>query len=219
MAKKLILFIAVFISCTSLMGQEKQWLISFEAGLGAGWWVYDKGQTDTLPQIHRGYDRTHLSFLIPQSISVSYSTEKILLGVQAGRTRLEDSRMVSSDHRRGSFNKYSIAEDGIDYIPITYLVGKIGWHIIRKPRFRLTPVFLAGLTQVRAQHPESLTFSRRIYRAGELHFSVALSPNVNLLLYPRYTNVLFRDLNSKYLQSKHNVYGIGLHAGLELALY
>jgi len=202
--------------CLSLSGQELSWRISLEAGIGAGWWVYDKGLTDTLPHIHRGYDRTHLSFLIPQSMSIGLEYRNLSLGIQAGRSKLEDTRMVSSDHRRGSYNKYSIAAEGLEDIPMHHLGGELGYKLVNRPGFTFVPTLILGGLWLEASHPEVQAFDQRFYRAGELRFIVKLYPKVDLLLFPRYTNILLMDRSNPYENSHHNIYGIGLHAGLSV---
>lgn len=217
MARQLALFLFIGLG-SSLFAQQGKWLFSYEIGLGAGWWVYDKGLTDTLPQIHRGYDRTHLSFLTHQSLSVAYSTPRFMIGIQGGINTLEDPTMVGSDHRRGAFRRYELSRGGNEQVPLPHFAAKIGVNLINKEKFRLTPIAVLGANWVQAFHSEVMEFDRRFYRAGELQFAISVFPNLNLLLYPRFTNILLKDSNVPFEHAKHNVYGISLHTGLELSI-
>ncbi|MEO0898855.1 MAG: hypothetical protein AAFY71_20750 [Bacteroidota bacterium] len=209
----LALFCCLVIS--SIHGQNK-WSVQLDTGVGAGWWVYDKGLTDTLPNIHRGYDRTHLAFIFPVSMGLRYQHKNLTLGMQLGIASLRDDRMVASDHRRGDFNKYSISTDELEGVPLAQVAAQLGYVMVSGKRLELTPIVYGGFNWTWHDHPEVAEFNQRIYRAVDLQFRIKLASHLSLLLFPRYTNILLRESDTPYESSKHNVYAIGLHTGLQV---
>jgi hypothetical protein len=199
-----------------LSAQDLRLNVELSSGAAVGWWVYDKGFTDTLPQLHRGFDRTHLSFVLPVDFSVTLQQQRWEFGLGAGYRQLQDDQMVASDHRRGARNTYYITERNTNIL-FFQAFGQLRYELLQFPRFSLAPSIKLGRFWVRHTHPQAATFRQQWVREIGLMARFKLLPRLEYWFMPQYADQLITVPNS-HVGERHNIYTIGILAGLRYSL-
>lgn len=200
-----------------LLSQAPPIQIELGAGVGAGWWVYNKGFTDTLPTIHRGYDRTHLSMLWPSELSISYARNNWEWGIALGQRTLADDQMIGSDHRRGRFRKYTISVDSKNNIPIQHISLFGRGYLIKKRKFWMGASASLGTFYMTHNHPRKSTFQLHIAQEVGIIHLIWLSPHLAFTVHPQFSNYRITS-EGQFEGERHNIYGLTGRLGLKISL-
>lgn len=213
-------FLLICLLCMSSLVCAQKGGFSFEigTGMGAGWWVYDKGVTDTLPSIHRGYDRTHLAAMWPSELSGIYTAGRWSVGLGIGYLFLDDKRMVGSEHRRGRSRKYNVAAKDRAGIFIRHANLQGQYYLIQNARLSLGAQLRVGLFQMVHAHPRASTFRLHLSQEFGLVHLIPLTSHFSLYIRPQFSN--FRIWTADGFDGeRHNVYSLSGVIGLRISLY
>ncbi|MEM7374649.1 MAG: hypothetical protein AAF587_39020 [Bacteroidota bacterium] len=191
--------------------------VELGAGAGAGWWVYNKGLTDTLPSIHRGYDRTHLSMVWPTEIAVSYSHKQWEWGLALGQRTLSDNQMIGSDHRRGRSRKYTISVEGKKNVPIQHLSLFGRGYLLKRRHVWIGASGSIGVFYMVHQHPQKFSFRKHIAQEIGIVHLIWLSPHLALTIHPQVSNYRITT-ESPFDGEKHNIYSLAARVGVRMSL-
>lgn len=201
-----------------IFAQKGQFSLEIGTGMGAGWWVYDKGITDTLPSIHRGYDRTHLAAVWPSELSGLYTYKRWSVGLGLGYLFLDDKRMVGSEHRRARSRKYNVAAKDRAGISIRHVHVQGQYYLIQNSRLWLGAQLRVGLFQMIHAHPRASTFRLHLSREIGLAHLIPLTSRLTFYIRPQFSN--FRIWTADGFEGeRHNVYGLSGIVGIRLSLH
>ena len=210
----LILLIPHLMTGQSLRHQLRIQLLT---GTETGWWVYNKGMTDTLPSIHRGYDRTHLAFMLPFELGLIYEGTKSEAGISFTWRTLYDDVLISSAHTWRRFNKYALTSGDKQVRMIQWgLHASYKW--IETPRYEFHSGLKLGgfylLEVIAAESPFGFKWFQEIL----LTQKIQLSRHVSFILVPRVARMRIQLPDSPYEGARHDIYNIGFHLGLRMGL-
>lgn len=210
----------IFLLCLSgcMYAQKREFSLEIGTGMGAGWWVYDKGLTDTLPSIHRGYDRTHLAAMWPSEFTGIYTNKRWSVGLGIGYLFLDDKRMIGSEHRRGRSRKYNVAAKDRKGITIRHVHLQGRYFLIENDRLGLGMQVRVGLFQMIHAHPRASTFRLHLSQEVGLIHLIPLTSHFTFYIRPQFSN--FRIWTAEGFEGeRHNVYSLSGVVGLRVALH
>lgn len=192
---------------------QAQLSLSVQSGTELGWWVYNKGWTDTLPTVHQGYDRTHLSFVAPVGLQLQYQHQRWEYGLGLQFRVLFDDVLIGSDHRRGGRNQYNLSRNGSD-VGFVLWQGHLAWLALEKGRYQLWPQVQLGGFRPIATHPREQFFQYFVLYSLGLEQRVRMGDNWALQLSPRYVEQTIFTGPGAYEGETHKIYTIGLILGI-----
>jgi len=205
-------FIFILIFCSAIPYIHSQGIklgVNLSTGLGAGWWVYNKGFSQD--GWHNGYDRTHLAFSLPieAELQAKHDRWEILLG--AGMRRLVDNVMIGSDHQRTNRSRYLVSEE--TFLRFRHIHLGLGYTLIQRPSYHLIPSVRLGTFWFQHTHPAAANMGRRLSMDIGIAQRWRLSNRWNLIAEGRYSDWRIWG-NSQALRSEqHHIYTIDLRMG------
>ena len=185
------------------------------AGLGAGWWVYNKGFDDAA--FHLGYDRTHLAFSLPVELNlwVGKGPHRWLLG--GGTRRLVDDIMIGSEHQSWSRRRYLISEES--FIRFRELHIGYGYSLVQRPRYQLIPQIRLGHFFFEHIHPGGDAMGMVWQREVGVQQQVWLSRKVCITLEGRYSDWKIAGNSTARRAEEHHIYAVDLRLGLGIKIW
>jgi hypothetical protein len=203
----------LLVGLVSPLAAQSNWSLSVQSGAELGWWVYDKGFNDSLPDFHQGFDRTHLSFVLPLEISLHWQNQRWQYGLGLQYRVLFDDVLIGSDHRRSSRNQYNISRNGSE-VGFVQWHAQLAWQALQQGRYQFWPWLRVGGFRPFAVHP------REDYYRFFLHYTLALENRVQmgekwaLQFMPRYTEKTILTRSDAFRGEQHKVYTIGIMLGV-----
>ena len=188
--------------------------LEFATGMFTGWWIFDKGMSDSIPGYHEGYDRSHLSTMAPARINLIYSGERWSVGTQLGYLWLNDKELVSSVRFPDMSLKYDIAENALHFIQY----GFQGEYTIAKGRnYQFRFHLSAGSFAAFHNHPDKEDFGTPYFWMAGITNEFDLG-KIKLVLRPEYSNLRLTYRTSNPNGKRNNVYYFGAGAGIRVPL-
>ncbi|MDX2247715.1 MAG: hypothetical protein SF052_13105 [Bacteroidia bacterium] len=188
--------------------------LGISGGMSAGWWIFDKGFNDTLPDWHEGYDRTHLTVLIRSEFTLSFRNAKGFAELGGGFRALQDNIMISSADRRRTGTRYRISSGRAVPVFAFYLTG--GYHLFQKKSFSFTPTLSAGTFFLTTNHPQKAYFKNRFfYDVGVSHIFY-LSERWDFSVFPHYSQMIITTTREANKGSGHAIRTVGFLFGFRL---
>lgn len=210
---RIFVFPLLLLPIFSFSQSSPQFFLQISSGADIGWWIYDKGQTDTLPTIHRGYDRTHLAAIYPIEIEAGIKAQRWTFAAGYSRRTLEDNVMIGSDHRRGDRNKYKIIQDK-SYIPLHTYHAQAAYSLVQKRRFSMGFQLRVGGFSLTHDHPRKAYFHHQWMYETALPIYLDISRQLQFMFRPRYAQLNISTKGSTYNGEKHGIYSVGATGGL-----
>ena len=211
--------IMVFLIPFWLKGQsnEPKFHLQLLSGTEAGWWVYNKGSTDTLPQIHRGYDRTHFAFMLPIELGMVLTYPQLEWGLSFTFLTLYDDELISSAHSWRKYRIYPLTTD--EHQVRLFQWGLSGSYIwIDRPRYEFQAgIKLGGFHLIEVLEVDS-PFGLKWFQEILLTQKVRINRHFDLMLVPKVARMRIQVRNSPYAGERHDIYRIGFHLGLRMKL-
>ncbi|WNJ19661.1 hypothetical protein [Pontibacter sp. G13] len=180
--------------------------------MGAGWWVYDRGQVDGSTE-HIGYDRTHLSGAPGIKLQIGHASPKWVWSLSGSVSSLMDDEMIGSDNQRGSRSRYYVTEFRGN-VGIREVTLGLGYQIWNQPKLRLVPTLQLGTFWMKHTHPEKSDMQLPISFAGEFHLLINLSDQLEWDVYPSYSRKVVLTGPEAPTGSRHHIYLVGIGTGL-----
>ncbi|MEZ4850097.1 MAG: hypothetical protein R3B93_16080 [Bacteroidia bacterium] len=188
--------------------------LGFQTGVEAGWWIYNKGFNDTLPGNHMGYDRTHLSFLTPSELKLSFRSESWMFNLGVGRARIGDNVMIGSEDRRRDRTRYAISSGNA--VSVSRILIQGGPALIKKEKYRFYPALTLGLFSLETTHPDRFFFATKWLWKLSLENHISLSKGFDLLVNLAYTDMKIFTTSEAPVGSEHDIYSIGINLGANI---
>lgn len=203
----------------SLGWQSTQAQLSIEISSGAelGWWVQNKGFNDTLPNFHQGYDRSHLSFMLPAELSLSYQYGDWRFGLGGAYRYFDDNVLVGTDNARGNYSRYRLQSEN-QGVRFWSWQAEIQYLLIQKPKFSFSPFLAFGSFMTNATIPEALLSTIPWHYRFGLELSHILGPHFQWYAKPRYARFHIGYEDAAYRDFQQNVYSIGILTGIRYRL-
>lgn len=182
---------------------------------GAGWWVHDLGSTQPGDPNTEGWERTHNSPVWGPTGTFIVQIERWQLGLQGSYLQLVDDDFIGTEHRTYYYDKFNISGGSVR---ILRAGGTLGYHVIDRPRFALTPTLGAGWFTMQTLHPEENNFGKRMYWRLGIAATVDLNRWLSLVILPRYDAMTIwpKERNGK---EKHQIISFGALLALQFQLY
>jgi hypothetical protein len=190
--------------------------LGIKSGLEAGWWIYNKGFNDTLPGSHMGYDRTHLSFVIPVELTFALRTSDLIFNFGAGSVRIGDNVMIGSEDRRRGRTRYDVAAGEAVNTLHAFVQG--GPALLKKPKYTFFPTLALGMFSIETTHPDKAQFKKQWFWKISLENYISPTENLDLTASLAYTNMKISTTNDAPKGAEHDIYSIGVNVGAILWL-
>ncbi|MEZ4828890.1 MAG: hypothetical protein R3C61_21780 [Bacteroidia bacterium] len=210
------LLLLIFFCPFDVYGQNNapRWGISAGGGFGAGWWIFDKGYADSLPDWHLGYDRTHLSLMPETNLQILYRNQKVSIALGAGFSSLLDRIMISSADRRRTGTRYVIASG--NSIPFLRLFLSGSYYLPATPRLDLVPTISAGSFFVKTIHPQKPFFRYRFYYEPGISYIFHLSDDWEFAATPRYSHMIITTRPEANRGARHHIHTMGINIAFRI---
>ena len=210
------IFTFLFLSLLTTQIQAKSDKISIgvsaTSGAAAGWWIYNKGVSNTVdPGIHLGYDRSHLSMILPVDFSVVLRKNNWRFGIVAGGTWLYEDRMIGSESSDNFGQRYDIAEKAVKFKKLGFVAA---YHLIDKKRFSFSPQLTLGSFNIEALHPDKDNFGFKYFFKVEMESSITIVNSLEFLVLPFYEEMAILPKTETNAGMNHRVYSFGIVGGL-----
>lgn len=186
-----------------------QWGIEVSEGVSVGWWIYDKGFADTLPDWHQGYDRTHLSAMFQTDLTFDYRSKKFFASVGGRFSSLQDNIMISSADRRRTGTRYRITTGNAVHFFSLFLTG--GYNLSTKNTFSFTPTLSVGTFFLNTTHPQKSFFQYRYFYDIGVRHTFHLSENWDFSIFPHYSQMVITTTPAADSGSGHHIYTLGVN--------
>lgn len=215
MKSAIFLWLLLLPLCVFAQANKSRIAVELSAGAEVGWWVYNKGTTDPSVSNNQGWDRTHLDLLSVYEANALYSLKKWTIGLGGNYTQLYTTRMVSSTHTSFDTDKYNIANGTVKYYKFHVLAE---YRIAQKQRYSFSPQVKFGFFKLSTTHPEQPNFGRKLFYEVGFSNQILLFPRWVINIMPRYSVLAITPKTPTFKNEKHNVYSLGINAGLRYQL-
>ncbi len=165
--------------------QNKRLVLEYSTGLATGWWVYNKGTSDSGRFNTFGIDRTNNSVFLPSEFNVLYRVKKIKFGAGLNYSFFFVSRMRGFEDSDNLFFRYEISDGSVRLKKFSL---QTEFDVIRKGRYTLSPNVRFGIFKLNTLHPEKDNFGRQTFwefgitnEVGFSRFGFVLRPKYNAL--------------------------------------
>ncbi len=189
---------------------EKGLLIGVSTGIGAGWWIFRRGASNTGP----AWDRSDFSFSIPISVELLYRFSWGKMGLGYGRNWLLEDEMELFEDTFPVERVYKIADKAVTFKPVYIHLEP---YLIKKSKFALSPSLKWGVFGIDTLHPDRDNFGRKHFWELGLNYEIHLS-KLDVLFTPRYRTMVMHSKVERQPGERHFIFGIELAVGLRLAI-
>ena len=215
--KQLRLSLLALILCFSTNSLWAQLSIELGAGAELGWWVQNNGYNDTLPSFHQGYDRSHLSFMLPAELSLSYQYQAWRFSLGMGYRYFDDNVLIGSDNARGNYSRYRLQTENRGINLWTWQAG-LEYSLLDRPKFSFSPFLSFGGFASNATIPEAAISKTPLQFKLGIELSAVLSEHIQWYFRPRYARFFINYREPVYRDLQQNVYSIGILTGIRFCL-
>lgn len=179
--------------------------------MAVGWWIYDRGYNDSLPGWHEGFDRTHLAVIFPAEFELSFRGNNWFVETGTGIRSLRDNVMITPEDKRSDRERYRISPGQAVSIQMFYLRG--GYNVFGSPGYSFTPALTLGTFTINTTHPNKDQFRHKLYYEAGIMNQFHIHKRFDLLIFPRYSNMIITTQPDAPEGSGHNIHSIGINMG------
>ena len=189
--------------------------VEFVSGFETGWWVYNKGSTDSQTKNNLGWDRTRHSIFLPAELNIFYKLDRFKAGVGANYSVFFVYQMVSSKDTYSEPNIYHVAENSVKFLKMNLIAE---FDLIQKISYSLSPLVKFGFFEIDTTHPEKENFGRKTFWTFGITNEINLS-KLSLIVRPVYDVLTILPQEEKGKNEKHNIYSMGLNLGIRYSIW
>jgi hypothetical protein len=212
--KILILLALLGAGLLRVMGQNTQFFIQADAGVGAGWWYYLHQQDDLLGE---RMDRSHLDASISTAVRLRLQRERVSVGLAYQLRSLRDDELVAYDDRVGNRHRIPLAPNGGSVE--RHCVGlNLGYLLVQKPAYRVGFEVELGTFSLNSLHPDQDNFGFKMYRQFHLTQHFRLAPRFFFIGQMQFSRSHVWMINPAFPGEKHNFISVGINGGFEWAI-
>jgi hypothetical protein len=207
--KYLFLMMAFIISFNSLAQHKKVWL-ELSAGVGAGWWVYNKGSVNPNNFNDLGQDQTHSTGVIDFNVGLLYQIKRWKAGIRLSHSLFLEDKMSASDDSEYYSHRYKIAENAVTFQKYAL---QLSFDVVDEPKIAIAPLVRLGTFDMQTLHPEKYNFgSRAFWEVGILN-QIKFKKFI-FLIQPQYTHLSILPKQAKHAGENHKIYHITIQTGV-----
>ena len=192
-----------------------QALIDITAGVGSGWWVFNKGSSDGTQDSHLGYDHTRAAGITSFETNIFYKRNRFKIGAGFEYAVLLEDKMRETEHRLGRSKEYFIADRFVRFYKFN-LVSE--YNLFEGRRYTLSPQIRLGSFMITTTHPAAANFGFRIHWSIGVNNQLTLTENIFLLIRPFYNALTIWPKQELNQNERHHIYSFGLAAGFRFKL-
>lgn len=188
--------------------------VEFTSGIETGWWVYNKGSTDSHLANNLGWDRTRHSIFLPAELSVFYQSGRYGIGAGINYSVFFVYQMVRSTDTYFLPSIYRVSDNSVKFLKMN-LLAEFG--LIQKVSYSLSPIVKFGLFHIDSTHPRKENFGRKTFWTFGITSEIKMS-KISLVVRPVYNVLTILPREEKEFNEKHNIYSMGLNFGIRYSI-